>query len=86
MMIPVAILWGIGTERCFQSDTKYSREKHTARPELYVERGVARLYAQLEGLSRNTSQPNETALVSGQLTGMRRGEAYLAVVVICAMQ
>lgn len=25
-------------------------------------------YAQLEGLSRNTSQPNETALVSGQLT------------------
>lgn len=68
MMIPVAILWGIGTERCFQSDTKHSREKHTARPELYVERGVARLYAQLEGLSRNTSQPNETALVGGQLT------------------
>ncbi len=26
------------------------------------------LRAQLEGLSRNTSQPNETALVSGQLT------------------
>ncbi|MCO1593216.1 glucuronide uptake porin UidC, partial [Escherichia coli] len=25
-------------------------------------------YAQLEGLSRNTSQPNETALVSGQVT------------------
>ncbi len=57
MMIPVAILWGHRTERCFQSDTKYSREKHTARPNYTLKGELLGFYAQLEGLSLIPASP-----------------------------
>ncbi len=86
-MIPVAILWGIGTEKDVSNQIQSILEKGIPLdPELYVERELLGFYAQLEGLSRNTSQPNDTALVSGQVTRNAPWEAYLAVVVICAMQ
>ncbi|CAC9312647.1 Membrane-associated protein uidC precursor [Citrobacter werkmanii] len=43
-------------------------------------------YAGLDGLSRSSSQPNETALVSGQLTRVRRGEVFSLAVDISAIR
>lgn len=86
MMIPVAILWG-SVQKDVSNQIQSILEKGIPLDPNYTLKGeLLGFYAQLEGLSRNTSQPNDTALVSGQVTGMRRGEAYLAVVVICAMQ
>ncbi len=86
-MIPVAILWGASVQKDVSNQIQSILEKSISLDPNYTLKGeLLGFYAQLEGLSRNTSQPNETALVSGQLTRMRRGEAYLAVVVICAMQ
>ncbi len=46
----------------------FSRKSIPLDPNYTLKGELLGFYAQLEGLSRNTSQPNETALVSGQLT------------------
>ena len=55
MMIPVAYSTGASVQKDVSNQIQSILEKSIPLdPELYVERGVARLYAQLEGLSRNT--------------------------------
>ena len=64
-MILVAILWGLVQKDVSNQIQSILYGVYTS-PTRIVERGYFGFYAQLEGLSRNNSQPNDMALASGQ--------------------